>query len=63
MRNLWREPPRAAEATRVLVAKELDVSKPRVGSVVRSRDEWHMLDPDVLVWTIGNLPEGASFNR
>ncbi|WP_277183087.1 FadR/GntR family transcriptional regulator [Caballeronia sp. BR00000012568055] len=49
------------EATRVLVAKGLVVSKPRVGSVVRPRDEWHMLDPDVLVWTVGNLPEGEFF--
>jgi DNA-binding FadR family transcriptional regulator len=49
------------EATRVLVAKGLVVSKPRVGSVVRPRDEWHMLDPDVLVWTIGRLPEGEFF--
>ncbi|BCQ29378.1 FCD domain-containing protein (plasmid) [Caballeronia sp. NK8] len=49
------------EATRVLVAKGLVVSKPRVGSVVRARDEWHMLDPDVLVWTIGYLPEGEFF--
>ncbi|WP_250503803.1 FadR/GntR family transcriptional regulator [Caballeronia sp. AZ7_KS35] len=49
------------EATRVLVAKGLVVSKPRVGSVVRARDEWHMLDPDVLVWTINHLPEGEFF--
>jgi DNA-binding FadR family transcriptional regulator len=49
------------EATRVLVAKGLVVSKPRVGSVVRPRDEWHMLDPDVLVWTVSHLPEGAFF--
>src|SRR6478735_7181899 len=49
------------EATRVLVAKGLVVSKPRVGSVVRARDEWHMLDPDVLVWTVKLLPEGAFF--
>jgi DNA-binding FadR family transcriptional regulator len=49
------------EATRVLVAKGLVVSKPRVGSVVRAREEWHMLDPDVLVWTISHLPEGEFF--
>ncbi|SAK64235.1 FadR/GntR family transcriptional regulator [Caballeronia ptereochthonis] len=49
------------EATRVLVAKGLVVSKPRVGSVVRARDQWHMLDPDVLVWTISRLPEGEFF--
>ena len=30
------------EATRVLVAKGLVVSKPRVGSVVRPRAVWHM---------------------
>lgn len=49
------------EATRVLVAKGLVVSKPRVGSVVRARDEWHMLDPDVLCWTVTSLPEGEFF--
>ena len=49
------------EATRVLVAKGLVVSKPRVGSVVRPREEWHMLEPDVLVWTISHLPEGEFF--
>ncbi|RDU96870.1 FadR/GntR family transcriptional regulator [Trinickia dinghuensis] len=49
------------EATRVLVAKGLVVSKPRVGSVVRPREEWHMLDPDVLFWTINVTPEGDFF--
>lgn len=49
------------EATRVLVAKGLVVSKPRVGSVVRPRDDWHMLDPDVLHWTLSVTPEGEFF--
>ncbi len=49
------------EATRVLVAKGLVVSKPRVGSVVRPREEWHMLDPDVLYWTLNSIPEGEFF--
>lgn len=49
------------EATRVLVAKGLVVSKPRVGSVVRAREDWHMLDPDVLFWTVNSLPEGEFF--
>lgn len=49
------------EATRVLVAKGLVISKPRVGSVVRPREEWHMLDPDVLFWTISSMPEGDFF--
>jgi DNA-binding FadR family transcriptional regulator len=49
------------EATRVLAAKGLVVSKPRVGSVVRPREDWHMLDPDVLYWTISTVPEGEFF--
>src|SRR5258705_12072817 len=49
------------EATRVLVAKGLVISKPRVGSVVRPREDWHMLDPDVLYWTLSNIPEGEFF--
>lgn len=49
------------EATRVLVAKGLVVSRPRVGSVVRPREDWHMLDPDVLYWTVNSLPEGKFF--
>jgi DNA-binding FadR family transcriptional regulator len=49
------------EATRVLVAKGLVVSKPRVGSVVRPRGEWHLLDPDVLYWLTSTMPAGAFF--
>jgi DNA-binding FadR family transcriptional regulator len=49
------------EATRVLVAKGLVLSKPRLGSVVRPRDEWHTLDPDVLFWTINSLHEAEFF--
>ena len=40
------------EATRVLVAKGLVRSKPKVGTVVRPRNEWHLLDPDVLHWLL-----------
>lgn len=49
------------EATRVLAAKGLVVSKPRVGSVVTPRASWHMLDPDVLHWTLSSVPEGDFF--
>jgi len=49
------------EATRVLAAKGLISSKPRVGSVVRAREDWHLLDPDVLYWTVSSLPEGEFF--
>jgi DNA-binding FadR family transcriptional regulator len=44
------------EATRVLVAKGLVVSKQRAGAIVRPRSEWHLLDPDVLYWLIQNQP-------
>ncbi|OLL30888.1 GntR family transcriptional regulator [Burkholderia sp. SRS-W-2-2016] len=50
------------EATRVLVAKGLVLSKPRVGSVVRPREEWHLLDPDVLYWTVNSVAEGEFFH-
>ena len=44
------------EAVRVLVAKGLVVSRQRSGSVVRPRNEWHLLDPDVLYWMIQTKP-------
>ena len=40
------------EATRVLVAKGLVLSRQRAGATVRPRSEWHLLDPDVLFWLI-----------
>ncbi|HEU5295501.1 MAG TPA: GntR family transcriptional regulator, partial [Burkholderiaceae bacterium] len=36
------------EAIRVLVAKGLVISRQRTGAIVRPRNEWHLLDPDVL---------------
>ncbi|MDM0115021.1 FadR/GntR family transcriptional regulator [Variovorax sp. J22R133] len=45
------------EATRVLVAKGLVVSKQRAGAIVRPRSEWHLLDPDVLYWVIQSKPQ------
>ncbi|MEP6792067.1 MAG: FadR/GntR family transcriptional regulator [Ramlibacter sp.] len=45
------------EATRVLVAKGLVLSRQRAGAVVRSRSEWHLLDPDVLYWLIQAKPQ------
>ncbi len=44
------------EAVRVLVAKGLVVSRQRAGAIVRPRNEWHMLDPDVLYWLIQAQP-------
>lgn len=46
------------EATRVLVAKGLVVSRQRAGVIVRPRSDWHLLDPDVLYWLIQAKPTG-----
>ena len=45
------------EATRVLAAKGLVLSRQRAGAVVRPRSEWHLLDPDVLYWLIQARPQ------
>ena len=47
------------EATRVLVAKGLVLSRQRAGATVRPRSEWHLLDPDVLYWLIQTQPPPA----
>jgi DNA-binding FadR family transcriptional regulator len=47
------------EAMRALAAKGLVASKPRRGTIVRPRSEWSRLDPDVLVWQIGDEPNAA----
>ncbi|HTP73671.1 MAG TPA: FadR/GntR family transcriptional regulator [Burkholderiaceae bacterium] len=46
------------EAVRVLVAKGLVLSRQRAGATVRPRNEWHLLDPDVLYWLIQSQPQG-----
>jgi DNA-binding FadR family transcriptional regulator len=38
------------EALRELAAKGLLIAKQRVGTVVRSREEWNFLDADILAW-------------
>jgi len=45
------------EAVRVLVAKGLMLSRQRAGAIVRPRNEWHLLDPDVLYWLIQAKPQ------
>lgn len=50
------------EATKVLQAKGLVYSKPRVGTLVRPRSEWHLLDPDVLYWLVQSTPQSEFFN-
>ncbi len=45
------------EAMRILSAKGLVHSRPRVGTRVSPLEEWHLLDPDVLSWVFSGEPE------
>jgi GntR family galactonate operon transcriptional repressor len=44
------------EAVRLLSAKGLTISRPKIGTKVRPRNDWNMLDPDVLHWQIDQRP-------
>ena len=48
------------EAYNLLTAKALIVARPKVGTRVRPRAEWHMFDPDVLAWHLEAGP-GLAF--
>jgi DNA-binding FadR family transcriptional regulator len=51
--------PTLREAFRVLAAKGLIVSRQKVGTSVRPRSDWNMLDPDFLAWHLrASLTEG-----
>lgn len=42
------------EAIRVLAAKGLVDPRPKVGTRVRLREQWNMLDPDILTWSFAS---------
>ena len=44
------------EAYSVLVGKAMIVARPRVGTSIRPKSEWNMLDPQVLAWHLQTLP-------
>lgn len=44
------------EAVRILAAKGLVESRPKVGTRVTPREAWHLLDPDVLSWMFQSEP-------
>ncbi len=46
------------ESIKVLAAKGLLESRPKIGTRVRPRAAWNMLDPDVLAWRLEALPAG-----
>jgi DNA-binding FadR family transcriptional regulator len=45
------------EAVRILAAKGLVHSRPRIGTRVSPVEDWHLLDPDVLSWAFSAEPE------
>ncbi|MEG3155074.1 FadR/GntR family transcriptional regulator [Sphingomonas sp. RB1R13] len=45
------------EAVRILSAKGLVSSRPKIGTRVSPREQWHLLDPDVLGWIFRSEPE------
>ena len=46
------------EAYSKLSGKGLIVARPRVGTRVRLKSDWNLLDPDVLAWRLSSEPEG-----
>jgi DNA-binding FadR family transcriptional regulator len=47
------------EAIRLLSAKGLTVSRPKIGTRIRPVSDWNMLDPDVLRWHVDQEPSEA----
>lgn len=47
------------EAIKLLAAKGLVESRPKVGTRVRARTDWNMLDPDILLWASEQKPTNA----
>jgi len=45
------------EAVRILAAKGLVHSRPKIGTRVSAQNDWHLLDPDVLAWIFGSEPD------
>jgi DNA-binding FadR family transcriptional regulator len=45
------------EAVRILVAKGLVESRPKIGTRVSTLEKWNLLDPDVLSWMFAREPE------
>ncbi len=50
------------EAVRILVAKGLVNSRPKIGTRVSPLEQWHLLDPDVLAWMFAREPRQDLLN-
>src|SRR5579871_540558 len=44
------------EAYSVLAAKAMIVARPKIGTRVRPKSDWNMLDPEVLEWHLQTVP-------
>lgn len=51
------------EAMRILIAKGLLEQRPKSGTRVTSREQWHLLDPDVLAWIFDTEPDDTLFTQ
>jgi DNA-binding FadR family transcriptional regulator len=51
------------EAVRILAAKGLVESKPKVGTRISQPERWHLLDPDVLQWIFEFEPDETLLNN
>jgi len=47
------------ESVKVLAAKGLVESRPRIGTRVRASESWNLLDPDVLAWRCATSPDSG----
>ena len=50
------------EAIRILGAKGMVSSKPKVGTTINPRNRWNHLDPDVLAWSFETMPDEDFIN-
>jgi len=50
------------EAIRILGAKGLVSSRPKVGTTINPRNRWNHLDPDLLAWSFEALPDSSFIN-
>ena len=45
------------EALKVLAAKGLVTSRPRIGTIVCDPEDWNIIDPQVIEWQSGGIPD------
>jgi DNA-binding FadR family transcriptional regulator len=51
------------EAVRILAAKGLVESRPKVGTRISQPEHWHLLDPDVMAWLFEVDPDDTLLNN